>query len=167
MKDPRKKNYITYETDVILLERILAYIFAVLSMNEITERFNTEEALANFVLLARKHKLSSLSHGDTVNDFLEELEAEEIEKIRNDMVKRLIKMRCFDEYKYLGKYWKLIFDGSGIYKFNRRHCLTKTYNKGTENEKTEYFYYVLECKLVVGEMAISLATEFIENPEKN
>lgn len=170
VKDPRKKNYTTYETDVILLERILAYIFGVSSMNEITERFNTEEALANFVLLARRHKLSSLPHGDTVNDFLEELEPEEIEKIRNNMVKRLIKMRCFDEYKYLGKYWKLIFDGSGIYKFDKRHCphcLTKTYNKGTENEKTEYFHYVLECKLVVGEMAISLATEFIENPEEN
>ena len=26
VKDTRKKNYITYETDVILLERILAYI---------------------------------------------------------------------------------------------------------------------------------------------
>ena len=26
VKDPRKKNYTTYETDVILLERILAYI---------------------------------------------------------------------------------------------------------------------------------------------
>lgn len=83
------------------------------------------------------------------------------------MVKRLLKMRCFDEYKYLNKYWKLIFDGSGSYKFDKRnclHCLTKTYNKGTE-EKTVYFHYVLECKLVVGEMAISLVTEFIENPE--
>ena len=48
VKDPRKKNYTTYETDVILLERILAYIFGVSSMNEITERFNKEEALANF-----------------------------------------------------------------------------------------------------------------------
>ena len=79
------------------------------SMNEITERFNTEEALANFVLLAQRHKISSLPHGDTVNNFLEELEPEEIEKIRDNMVKRLLKMRCFDEYKYLNKYLKLIF----------------------------------------------------------
>ena len=42
VKDPRKKNYTTYETDVILLERILAYIFGVSSMHEITARFNTE-----------------------------------------------------------------------------------------------------------------------------
>ena len=57
-----------------------------------------------------------------------------------------------------------------IYKFEKRHCphgLTKTYNKGTKDEKTVYFHYVLECKLVVGEMAISLASEFIENPEKD
>lgn len=169
VKDPRKKNYTTYEADVILLERILAYIFGVSSMNQITERFNTEEALENFIILAQKHKLSSLPHGDTVNDFLEELEPEEIEKIRTNMIKRLLKMRCFDEYRYLGKYWKLIFDGSGIYKFDKKHCehcLTKTYNKGTNEEKTVYFHYVLECKLVIGDMAISLASEFIENPEE-
>lgn len=168
VKDPRKKNYTTYEADVILLERILAYIFGVSSMNEITEQFNTEEALANFVLLAQRHKISSLPHGDTVNNFLEELEPEEIEKIRDNMVRRLLKMRCFDEYKYLNKYWKIIFDGSGIYEFDKRHCahcLSKTYNKGTKEEKTIYFHYVLECKLVVGEMAISIATEFVENPE--
>lgn len=167
VKDPRKKNYTTYEADVILLERILAYIFGVSSMNQITETFNTEAALANFVFLAQRHKLSSLPHGDTINNFLEKLEPEEIEKIRTNMIKRLIKMRCFDEYKYLGKYWKLVFDGSGVYKFDSRHCkqcLTKTYNKGTEEEKTVYFHYVLECKLIVGDMAISLATEFIENP---
>lgn len=34
-----------------------------------TERFNTEEALANFVLLAQRHKISSLPHGDTANNF--------------------------------------------------------------------------------------------------
>lgn len=57
------------------------------------------------------------------------------------MIKRLLKMRCFDEYRYLNKYWKLIFDGGGIYKFEKKyceHCLTKTYNKGTEEEKTIY-----------------------------
>lgn len=82
VNDTRKKNYTTYETDVIPLERILAYIFGVSSMNEITERFNTEEVevLVNFVLLARRHRLSSLPNGDVVNDFSEELEPEEIEK---------------------------------------------------------------------------------------
>lgn len=156
VKDPRKKNYTTYETDVILLERILAYIFGVSSMNEITERFNTEEALANFVLLAQRHKISSLPHGDTVNDFLEELGPEEIEKIRDNMVKRLLKMRCFEEYKYLNKYWKIIFDGSGIYKFDKKHCehcLRKTYNKGTDEEKTVYFHYVLESKRKISKIA--------------
>lgn len=54
--------------------------------------------------------LISLTHSDTVKDFLEKLEAEKIEKIRNNMVKRLIKMRCFAEYKCLGKYCKLIFN---------------------------------------------------------
>lgn len=35
--------------------------------------------------------LSNLTHSDTVKDFLEKLEAEKIEKIRNNMVKKINK----------------------------------------------------------------------------
>ena len=35
--------------------------------------------------------LISLTHSDTVKDFLEKLEAEKIEKIRNNMVKKINK----------------------------------------------------------------------------
>lgn len=165
-QDPRKKNYITYEADIILLERILAYIVSLKSMNQINTKFNTQEAINN-VNIITNNKLESLPHSCTINNFLKVLSIEELEKIRTNMIKRLLKMRCFDEYRYLDKYWKVVFDGSGIYKFDERHCeqcLTKTYNKGKEEEKTVYFHYVLEAKLIIGDMALSIATEFIENP---
>ena len=48
------------------------------------------------------------------------------------------------------------------------HCLTKTINKRTPEEKSVYYHQILEAKLVLGDdMIISLATEFIENPKAN
>ena len=46
------------------------------------------------------------------------------------------------------------------------HCLKKTYNKGEEDEYSIYYHYVLEAKLVVGDIVISLDSEFIENEKE-
>ncbi|QSZ27442.1 hypothetical protein ACETAC_00450 [Aceticella autotrophica] len=68
----------------------------------------------------------------------------------------------------LDKYWVIAVDGTGVASFSERHCkhcLKKEYkNKETgEVEKTIYFHYVLEAKLIIGDMAFSIDTEFIEN----
>ena len=56
-------------------------------------------------------------------------------------------------------------DGSGIVSFPKRHCehcLTKTSKSG----KTTYSHHVLEAKIVCANgFSISVATEWIENPE--
>ena len=48
-----------------------------------------------------------------------------------------------------------------------KHCLKKTFNKGEENEHTVYYHYVLEAKLVVGDIVISLDSEFVENERED
>ncbi|NLK65518.1 MAG: transposase [Tissierellia bacterium] len=46
--------------------------------------------------------------------------------------------------------------------------MTKTYNKGTDEESTIYYHQVLEAKIVLDDdMVVSIATEFIENEAKN
>lgn len=54
--------------------------------------------------------------------------------------------------------------------FKERHCencLKRTYNKGDEKEHSIYYHYVLEAKLVVGDIVISIDSEFVENEEEN
>ena len=61
-------------------------------------------------------------------------------------------------------------DGTCLMTFKKRHykhCLKRVYNKGEENEYTIYYHYVLEAKLVVGKIVISLDSEFIENEDEN
>lgn len=76
----------------------------------------------------------------------------------------------FDKYRYKGKYFQIVIDGTGITSFKERHCkhcLKKTYNKGEENEYSIYYHYVLEAKLVVGDIVISIDSEFVENEDEN
>ena len=83
----------------------------------------------------------------------------------------LIRKKSFDGGRFLNEQWVVIVDGTQLFCFKKRHCehcLTKTFNKGTEEEKTIYYHQVLEAKLVLNDdIIVSIATEFIENPEKN
>lgn len=67
----------------------------------------------------------------------------------------------FDKYKF-NKSFQLVFDGTGLsnhdYNLNN-NCLQRKHKDGT----ISYYKYVLECKLVVENIVISLDSEFIEN----
>lgn len=58
-----------------------------------------------------------------------------------------------------------------MFSFKERHCehcTTKTFNRGTEDEKTIYYHTVLEARIVFGDdLVMSIATEFIENETEN
>ena len=76
----------------------------------------------------------------------------------------------FNKYRFKDKYFQIVIDGTGIMSFKERHCkhcLKRKYNKGTEEEKTIYYHYVLEAKLVVGDIVISLDSEFVENEKED
>jgi hypothetical protein len=69
----------------------------------------------------------------------------------------------FDKYRYDG-YFQLLFDGTGLSNHNynlNNNCLSRKSKDG----KISYYKYVLECKLVVGSIVISLDSEFIENKD--
>lgn len=86
---------------------------------------------------------------------------DELRKIQKYIVKTLIRSKMFDRYKYNG-YFQLIFDGTGLSNHNynlNNNCLKRKHKDG----KISYYKYVLECKLVVGNIVISLDSEFIEN----
>ena len=67
----------------------------------------------------------------------------------------------FDRYRFNGCF-QLLFDGTGLsnhdYNLNN-NCLIRKHKDG----KISYYKYVLGCKLVVGNIVISLDSEFIEN----
>ncbi len=170
VKDKRHQSYIEYSPDIILFSILMKNITAIESMNQMTTEFNTEKCINNVAKVLECEELEELPHHDTINNFLKKLNPIEIEKIREYMVKELLKKRCLEQYRLLDKYWRVAVDATGLVSFSERHCdhcLKREYvNKKTgEIEKTIYLHYVLEAKLVIGDMVFSIDTEFIENEE--
>ena len=169
LTDVRHQSYVEYRMTVITITRLLGLICGLKSMRQMTERFNTKETIENISKLLGV-ELEELPHYDTINNVFENIDITELQKIQKYMVTRLIRSKMFDKYRFRGKYFQIVIDGTGLATFKERHCnncLKRTYNKGKEDEYIIYYHYVLEAKLVVGDIVISIDTEFVENEDEN
>ena len=169
LTDVRHKSYIEYQMSVITVTRLLGLFCGIKSMRETTEKLNTKETIKNISNLL-EIELEELPHYDTINDVFEKIDIKELRKIQKYMITKLIRSKMFDKYRYRNKYFQIVIDGTRMMSFKKRHCkncLKSTHNKGTEKEYSIYYHYVLEAKLVVGEIVISLDSEFVENEHEN
>jgi hypothetical protein len=105
-----------------------------------------------------------IPHGDAMNDVLRRLEVDEVQECVTRLVERLIDAKILYPYRLLGRYFTVAIDGTGLLVYSERHCahcLTKKHSNG----KTMYYHHVLEAKLVTPTgFAVSVLSEFIENP---
>lgn len=171
VNDPRHASYIDYGIEEILYTVIMKNVCAITSMQDMTDKFNTEECARNLCLILGKDEKEYLPHYITINECLERLDPEELQRFRRKMIKKLLRKRSFENARFLDKYWLVIVDATQLFCFkekNDEHCLRRTINKGTKDEKTYYYHNVLEAKIVLGEnLVISIATEFIENENED
>lgn len=171
VKDGRHKSYIQYPAEVLLYMLVLKNATGCQSMRNMTDRFNKEECIKNVGQALGIEKLEELPHYDTINDFLSGLEPSSLEGIQIYMIHELIKKRSFEMHRVNGKYWPIIFDGTGLFSFSEKHCehclRREITDKKTGEKKTIYMHHVLEAKLVLGDMVFSIGTEFIENESED
>ena len=169
LTDIRHQAYVTYKMKVIFMVRLLALMCEIKSMHELTREFNTEEAIKNIAQICGL-ELEEIPHCDTINDVFKNVKIEEIEKIRKYMITRMIRSKMLDKYKIRGQYYHVIVDGTGLAtskkKYNK-NCLVKNKTDKNGNEYQEYSTYVLEAKLVIGDMVFSIGSEFVENEDEN
>ena len=167
MDDPRNQSYITYTQADLTYMAILKNICSQHSMREMDENFNTDTCIDTLRLLSGNSSLEEMPHYDTLNYYLEKLSPECLSQLRKKMIISLIRGKQFNRNRLLGKYWRIILDGTGLFCFREKHCencLCTT--RRTEDGKTVKLYYhkVLEAKIVFSDkVTVSLGTEFIEN----
>jgi hypothetical protein len=110
-----------------------------------------------------RHFKLRLPHPDTIDEVMRALEPELLEELEAQLVGSLFEQKVLRHFRFLGKYYFVAVDATGMHTFDHKHCdhcLTKT----SKNGVTTWFHYVLEAKLVTSSgLAISLASEFIEN----
>ncbi len=162
LTDKRHKSYIKYNIRTLILTKIFALLCGITTMNEINDAFNRENAINNLSNIC-KQNLDEVPDWQTIQDVIEQLDIEEIRNIRKYMVKSLIRSKMFDKYRYNGAF-QLLVDATGIsshdYNLNN-NCIVKK----SKNGVIKYHKQVLEAKIVVGNIVISLDTEWIENSD--
>ena len=169
LTDIRKQSYVKYQMKVIFIVRLMGLMCEIKSMQGMTRELNTEEAIENIAQICGL-ELKEIPHCDTINDVFEEVKVEEIEKIRKYMITKLIRGKIIEKYKIRDRYYHIIVDGTGLATSRKKYnenCLVKNKTDKNGKEYQEYSTYVLEAKLVVGEMVYSIGSEFIENAKEN
>lgn len=141
-------------------------IAGIKSMQSMTYEFNRERVVKNlFRFMGRKEK-EYLPHAVTVNEYFQRLDPGELQRVLQKQVYGLIRSKAFYDARFRKK-WLVIVDGTQLYSGSRKlndGCLESRYNKGTDGEKVNYHYDVLEAKIVLGEsLVVSIGSEFIEN----
>ena len=169
LTDVRNQSYVKYEMKVIFIVRLMGLMCEIKSMQGLTRELNTKESIKNIAQICWL-ELEEIPHCDTINDVFENVKIEELEKIRKYMINKMIRNKMLDRYKIRNKYYHIIVDGTGLAtsrkKYNK-NCLVKNKTDKNGKEYKEYSTYVLEAKLVVGEMVFSIGSEFVENEEEN
>lgn len=169
VKDPRHSRYTEYSCREMLGTLYYKGIAGISSMQGMTREFTNEIVTENLYRFMGSELKDYVPHGVTINEFLERVEPDELEEIQKDLAYQMIRRKTFDDAKVLGK-WLVLVDGTeldeGLQQKNE-YYLSRTYNRGEENEITKYHRSVLEAKLYLGNnLVCSIATEFIENTDE-
>lgn len=119
------------------------------------------QVLENVNCLAATEQ-DSLPVNKTLSHFLSHVGSPAIADLRTRGVRRLIRNKVLDAGRLLGSFVVAI-DGTGYLFFDQRHCPHCLEHKN--GSATYYLHPVLEAKLVDPRgLALSIGTEFIENP---
>ena len=161
LTDVRNQSYVTYKMKTICITRLFPLLCGLTTMTDISsDNFNTDICIKNISKICNQN-LAELPYWETIQDVFMNIKTDELRNIQKYIVKALMRSKMFDKYRYHGCF-QLLFDGTGLsnhdYNLNN-NCLTRKHKDG----KISYYKYVLECKLVVGNIVISLDSEFIEN----
>jgi hypothetical protein len=168
LTDPRDPDLIDYPGRAILWPAILMFVCRLSARRKIHFKLNKPRVRQYVRELTRLtgRVLESLPHGDTVGNVLAVLLAEEVGRVRTDLVRCLIQKRRLEDSRLLGRDYVVALDGTGHLALGHEAskftagCLTRRLPDG----RTLYYRPVLEAKLVTpGGLALSVETEFVEN----
>ena len=161
LTDVRNKSYVTYKMKTICVTRLFGLLCGLTTMTDISSNnFNTDNCIKNLSKICGQ-TLEEIPYWETIQDVFINMNTNELRNIQKYIVKTLIRSKMFDKYRFNASF-QLLFDGTGLSSHNynlNNNCLERKHKDG----KISYYKYVLECKLVVGNIIISLDSEFIEN----
>jgi len=140
LTDSRKRK--EYSMTEITAGALFMFIFKETSRNAFNNDTNDKHFRKNFFKIFGLN----LPHADTVDNVLCAMLPKEIEHLKAHLVAGLIEKKLLRKFRFLGKYYLVAVDATGMMSFDKRHCehcLTTTYKSGV----VTYHHYVLEAKI--------------------
>jgi hypothetical protein len=160
VEDCRKKAS-NYELAAHLTACLAMFLFKSGSRNQYNQHREDIQFQKNYKRLFG----FAMPHGDSVQNVMDLLHVSQIEHLKQKMVQILLQRKTFHNSRYRGHWFRIAVDASGVgsYDYQRdEQCLHRT----SKNGKITYFHSVLEARLITPNgFSISIATEWIENPE--
>lgn len=163
LPDTRFQPLVVYDRKFMAWWGIALFAFKLGSRRQLDFDLSDEgtHILPNLNRLAGTEQETRPVHG-TLDHFIGHLGADPLAALRTEMVRRLIRMKALEEYRLQGKF-VIAIDGTGHLAFAKKHCDGCLVQK--HDSYTVYYHPVLEAKLVsLSGLALSIGTEFIENP---
>lgn len=164
LPDSRAQDRITYARRFLAWWGISLYLLQLGSRRQLDFelRDGGPRVLANLNRLAQTEQTGLPVH-DTLDYFLAHSNLAGWERVRSQMVQRLLRMKALDAARLLG-HPVLLVDATGVLCFHRRHCPHCLVQR--HGQRTLYLHHVLEAKLLgPGGVVVSLDSEFIENAD--
>jgi hypothetical protein len=156
---PDHRKRCTYQVAEIIMAGLSIFLFRHRSRNHADKntRGNFE---TNFITLFGLR----LPIMETVDKFLRKLSPEELEHMKLELMRGLLKRKSLERWKFKGRYIVAV-DGTGLLSFDHEPfegCPKKTSTKGN----TTWTAYVVEAKLCCGNgFCVSLASVWLDNFE--
>ena len=154
------------QPDYRLVEIIMAGVAMFLFKTGSRNAMNNERKEPMFRKQYERLFKCRLPHMDTVEAVMEVLEDHHVELLKVELIKGLVAKKVLRRYRLFGQYYKVVIDGTHVMDVPEghcEHCLHQTFTNGT----VRYFHNVVEAKLVGDNgFCLSLATEWVENPEE-
>jgi hypothetical protein len=161
MPDPRDVRFIVYPIAYELAAGLMMFLTRLGSRRQMRFSFQTPEVVASLNYLCGTD-CASMLHPDTLAYLAKRMSEQGLLDLRTAMIQRLIRRKCFDKDRLLGRWLRVAIDGTGYLVFRKPHCQQCLVQK--HEKKTVYLHPVLEAKLVTPSgLSLSIATEFMEN----
>jgi hypothetical protein len=170
LPDSRFQPMVSYDARFLCWWGLLLFLLKLGSRRQLDFQLRDLETrvLDNLNLLAGTEQ-TSLPVNKTLSHFLGHVGSAPLARLRTVLLRRLIRNKVLDFTRLSGAF-VIAVDGTGFLSFGQKHCDHCLVHE--HESHTAYLHPVLEAKLVAPEgLALSIASEFIENPaprqEKN
>ncbi len=164
LPDTRVQEACTYSRRFLAWWGIALYLLQLGSRRQLDFelREGGPHVLANLNRLAQTEQTTLPVH-DTLDHFLGHVKLAGWERLRTQMVQRLVRMKALDAARLLGRP-VLLIDATGLICFHQRHCPHCLVQR--HGSQTLYLHQVLEAKLLgPAGVVVSLGSEFIDNAD--